>query len=62
MSFSHTDDDVVRALKAYREALLVLRQAVESGSVRQALLGSPVEPVFRRTSNFNIKPRCGHAA
>jgi glutamate-1-semialdehyde aminotransferase len=51
MSFSHTDDDVTRALAAYREALMVLKEAVDAGSVRQALLGSPVEPVFRRTSN-----------
>ncbi|HJZ70961.1 MAG TPA: aminotransferase class III-fold pyridoxal phosphate-dependent enzyme [Vicinamibacterales bacterium] len=55
MSFSHTDDDVAHALAAYREALMVLKQAVESGSVRQALLGSPVEPVFRRTSNATAK-------
>jgi glutamate-1-semialdehyde aminotransferase len=51
MSFSHSDSDVARALAAYREALIVLKQAVDQGSVRRALLGSPVEPVFRRTSN-----------
>jgi glutamate-1-semialdehyde aminotransferase len=57
MSFSHSDDDVTNALTAYREALQVLKQAVESGSVRRALLGTPVEPVFRRTSS--AEPR-GH--
>ena len=51
MSFSHSDDDVARALAAYREALIVLKQAVDSGSVRDALRGTPVEPVFRRTSS-----------
>ena len=51
LSFSHTDADVAHALTAYREALFVLKQAVEAGAVRQALLGAPVEPVFRRTSN-----------
>src|SRR5262249_6357205 len=51
MSFSHTDDDVARALAAYREALIALKDAVSACSVRQALVGSPVEPVFRRTSN-----------
>jgi glutamate-1-semialdehyde 2,1-aminomutase len=55
MSFSHTDDDVTRALAAYREALKVLKAAVDAGSVRQALLGSPVEPVFRRTSNLTVR-------
>jgi glutamate-1-semialdehyde aminotransferase len=49
MSFSHTDTDVARTLSAYREALIVMKQAVDAGSIRQALLGSPVEPVFRRT-------------
>jgi len=53
MSFSHTDDDVARALTAYREALIVLKQAVDAGAVRQALLGAPVEPVFRRTTNVD---------
>ena len=59
MSFSHTDADVATTLAAYREALITLKEAVGAGSVRQALLGSPVEPVFRRTSNFNMKPRNG---
>ena len=57
MSFSHTDTDVTSALTAYRDALIVLKQAVDAGSVREALLGSPVEPVFRRTSSVNTKPR-----
>jgi len=59
MSFSHTDADVAHLLMAYREALIVLKQAVDAGAVRRALLGSPIEPVFRRTSNFNMKPRSG---
>jgi glutamate-1-semialdehyde aminotransferase len=50
MSFSHTDADVASALAAYRDVLPVLKQAVDAGSVRRALLGLPVEPVFRRTS------------
>ncbi|HKE83683.1 MAG TPA: aminotransferase class III-fold pyridoxal phosphate-dependent enzyme [Vicinamibacterales bacterium] len=53
MSLSHTDADVAHALTAYREALIVLKEAVDAGSIRQALLGSPVEPVFRRTSNVS---------
>jgi len=51
MSFSHTDDDVADTLAAFREALIVLKEAVASGAVRDALLGSPVEPVFRKTTN-----------
>jgi glutamate-1-semialdehyde aminotransferase len=51
LSFSHTDEDIAHALAAYREALTVLKRAVDAGSVREALLGMPVEPVFRRTTN-----------
>ncbi len=57
MSFSHTDDDVAYTLAAYREALPVLHEAVRNGSVRSSLKGEPVEPVFRKTSNFNVKPK-----
>jgi glutamate-1-semialdehyde aminotransferase len=57
LSFSHTDADVARTLSAYREALLVLKDAVDTRCVRQALLGSPVEPVFRRTSSVGASVR-----
>lgn len=57
MSFSHTDEDVAYTLSAYREALAILKQAVAGNNVRSYLRGEPVEPVFRRTSNFNMKPK-----
>ena len=59
ISFSHTDEDIVYTLSAYREVLPILRDAVESNSVRDLLRGEPVEPVFRKTSNFNTKPIIG---
>jgi glutamate-1-semialdehyde aminotransferase len=57
LSFSHTEHDVARLLAAYREALLVLQQAVDTASVRRALLGSPVEPVFRPTTTVPVRAR-----
>jgi glutamate-1-semialdehyde aminotransferase len=57
MSFSHTDADVEHTLAAYREALPILKRAVAEGNVRSYLRGEPVEPVFRRTGNFNLKPK-----
>jgi glutamate-1-semialdehyde 2,1-aminomutase len=57
MSYSHTDADIAYTLGAYREALPILREAVAAGNVREQLKGEPVEPVFRRTSNFNLKPK-----
>lgn len=56
MSFSHGDAEVDHVLAAYRKALPVLARAVEAKNVRGALRGEPVEPVFRKTSNFNTKP------
>ena len=57
MSFSHTNADIVYTLEAYREVLSILKKAVEEGRLRESLLGEPVEAVFRKTSNFNLKPK-----
>ncbi|HSL88274.1 MAG TPA: aminotransferase class III-fold pyridoxal phosphate-dependent enzyme [Ignavibacteriaceae bacterium] len=57
MSFSHTDDDVEYTLRVYREVLPILKKAVEENNVKGYLRGEPVEPVFRKTSNFNVKPK-----
>jgi glutamate-1-semialdehyde 2,1-aminomutase len=56
MSFSHTDADVDYTLAAYREVLGLLRDAVVAGDVAARLKGKPVEAVFRKVSNFNMKP------
>lgn len=57
MCFSHTDEDVEYTLKAYEDVLPVLKKAVDEKNVRAFLKGEPVEPVFRKTGNFNVKPR-----
>jgi glutamate-1-semialdehyde 2,1-aminomutase len=56
MSFSHSDADVAYTLEAWGEVLPLLKAAVASGSVGSSLRGAPVAPVFRRTTNFNVKP------
>ena len=56
MSFSHSDGDVAYTLEAYRGALPVLHDAVKTGTIGRFLRGLPVDPVFRRTGNFNTKP------
>lgn len=56
MSFSHTDEDISYTLSAYREVLGLLKEAVEGHDVTAKLRGAPVEPVFRKVSNFNTKP------
>jgi glutamate-1-semialdehyde aminotransferase len=55
VSFSHRDGEVRALLDAYRETLLVLKGALGRGDLRAALLGEPLEPLFRRTSDFNTK-------
>ncbi|HEY3251604.1 MAG TPA: aminotransferase class III-fold pyridoxal phosphate-dependent enzyme [Ignavibacteria bacterium] len=57
MCFSHSNEDVQYTLDAYRDSLPILKKAVDEGNVRKYLRGEPVEPVFRKTSNFNMKPK-----
>lgn len=56
LSYSHGEADVDHALAAYDEVLVILAGALAAGDVRRRLLGAPVEPVFRRTSNFDTRP------
>ncbi|HXK10908.1 MAG TPA: aminotransferase class III-fold pyridoxal phosphate-dependent enzyme [Vicinamibacteria bacterium] len=56
LSFSHTEADVDETLAAYAEVLTILKGAIERKDADRRLLGTPVEPVFRRTSSFNTRP------
>lgn len=56
MCYSHSDEDIEYTLKVYREVLPLLKKAVDENNVRGYLKGEPVEPVFRKVSNFNTKP------
>jgi glutamate-1-semialdehyde aminotransferase len=56
MSYSHTEEDIIYTLLAYREVLGLLKEAVAGGAVAAGLYGRPVEAVFRKVSNFNTKP------
>jgi glutamate-1-semialdehyde aminotransferase len=57
MSFSHTDDDIAHTLNAYKQVLPILDRAIEEDDLQGFLKGDPVEPVFRKTGNFNTKPK-----
>jgi len=57
MSYSHSDEDIKYTLKVYRDVLPILKKAVDEKNVSGYLKGKPVEPVFRKVSNFNIKPK-----
>ena len=48
VSFSHTDADIDYVLGAYKEALPILKRAMDEGDVKKHLRGEPVHPVFRK--------------
>jgi len=57
MCFSHTDEDIAYTLSAYRDVMPLLKEAIESGNVKSYLKGEVLEAVFRKVSNYNIKPK-----
>lgn len=57
VSFSLTETDIDHILAAYAEVLPILKNAVDFRNVAKLLRGEPVSPVFRKTSNFNMKPK-----
>jgi glutamate-1-semialdehyde aminotransferase len=57
VSFSHGDTEVDHVLGAYGEVLPLLSQALEERAVEKRLRGKLLEPVFRKTDNFHMKPR-----
>jgi glutamate-1-semialdehyde aminotransferase len=62
LALAHGEAEIEYLLAAYRDALPVVGEAVARGEQRAALRGAPVEPVFRRTGGFHMKPRARAAA
>ena len=57
MCFSHYNEDIAYTLSAYNEVLPIVKQAILSGNVKSYLKGEVLEAVFRKVSNYNIKPK-----
>jgi len=57
MCFSHTEEDINYTLAAYRDVLPIVKEAIQSGDIRSYLKGEVLETVFRKVSNYNIKPK-----
>ncbi len=57
VSYSHGDREVAQILAAYEEVLPLLSKALEERAVEKQLRGKMLEPVFRKTDNFHLKPR-----
>lgn len=62
MCYSHTDEDIAYTLSAYREVLPIVKEAIESGNLKSYLKGEVLEAVFRKVSNYNIKPKASALA
>jgi glutamate-1-semialdehyde 2,1-aminomutase len=56
MCFSHSDQDIAYTLATYREVLPIVKGAIEAQNVKTLLKGEVLEAVFRKVSNYNIKP------
>ena len=59
VSYAHSEADVQHTLAAYREVLPIIQEAVANNSVDDHLRGEPVQAVFRKVSDFNLKPKAG---
>ncbi len=57
MCYSHSDEDIAYTLKAYRDVMPLLKEAIESKNVKSYLKGEVLEAVFRKVSDYNIKPK-----
>ncbi len=57
MCYSHSDEDIAYTLSAYGDVMPIMKEAIQSGNVKQYLKGEVLEAVFRKVSNYNIKPK-----
>ncbi len=57
ISYSHGLEDIDYTLAAYHSVLTALRPLVAKSEVQSKLHGALLEPVFRKTTHFNTKPR-----
>ena len=57
MCFSHSDEDIEYTLSAYRDVLPIVKLAIESNAVKSYLKGDVIEAVFRKVTDYNIKPK-----
>ena len=57
MCYSHSNQDIAYTLSAYRQVLPLIKEAILSGDVKSYLKGEVLEAVFRKVSNYNIKPK-----
>ncbi len=47
LTYSHTEEDIMHTLDAYREAMEILKRAIETNSVDQMIEGTKIQTIFR---------------
>ena len=57
MCYSHTDEDIRYTISAYEDVMPLMKVAIASGAIESYLKGELLEAVFRKVSDYNIKPR-----
>ncbi len=57
MMYVHSREDLDYTLKAYADVLPIVKDAIEKNDAAGRLKGKPLEAVFRKVDNFNMKPK-----
>jgi len=57
MSFAHKEEHINYTISAYDLVLEKLNTEIENSTLDKSLKGKPLEPVFRKVGNFNMKPK-----
>jgi len=57
MSYSHTQEIIDYTIEVHKNVFNKLKQVVDNNPLQNELKGNPIQPLFRRVSNFNTKPR-----
>lgn len=57
MMYVHSQEDLDYTLKAYADVLPIVKDAIVNNNAASKLKGKPLEAVFRKVDNFNMKPK-----
>ncbi len=57
LCYSHGSADIDYTLEAYAAVLPILKEAVDAKDIASRLKGRLLQPVFRKTSHFNTRPK-----
>lgn len=57
MSYSHSAEIVQYTLDSHKIVFEQLKKVIENNNLENEIRGIPIQPLFRKVSNFNTKPR-----